>query len=110
TERGTSDLVSRLRAAGCVFAEDEARLLRERAADLAELEALAARRIAGEPLEQVLGFVDFCGLRLPVAPGVFLPRPPRAYLVREAARRTASGATVLDLCCGNGALGLALDR
>jgi release factor glutamine methyltransferase len=47
-------LVARLRAAGCVFAEDEAALLRSAASGEA-LEALVVRRVAGEPLEVLLG-------------------------------------------------------
>src|SRR5215468_4656915 len=61
-------LVARLRAAGCVFAEDEARLLADAARSPAELDTLVDRRVAGLPLEQV----------------------------------------VVDLCCGTGALGVAV--
>jgi release factor glutamine methyltransferase len=101
-------LVRRLRAAGCVFAEDEAALLLEAAGDPRELDALAARREAGEPLEQVLGWVGFCGLRVAVAPGVFVPRQRTALLVRLATARARPGTVVLDLCCGTGALGAAV--
>ena len=76
-------LVVRLRAAGCVFAEEEAGLLVEAAADPAALESLVRRREAGEPLEQLVGWVGFCGLRLAVAPGVFVPRQRTALLVHE---------------------------
>jgi hypothetical protein len=62
-------VVERLRAAGCVFAEKEARLLVEAAGTPGELERLLARRISGLPLEQVLGWVDFCGIRLTMRPG-----------------------------------------
>ncbi|WP_308470240.1 putative protein N(5)-glutamine methyltransferase [Kineococcus rubinsiae] len=99
-------LVRRLRAAGCVFAEDEARLLLE--ADPAELPALLARRVAGEPLEVVLGWAEFCGLRVPVDAGVFVPRRRTEFLVACAVGTTAPAAVVLDLCCGSGALGLAV--
>ena len=75
------ELVSRLRAAGCVFAEEEAALLAEAAGGAAELEALVVRREAGEPVEQLAGWVEFCGLRLVVAPGVFVPRQRTALLV-----------------------------
>ncbi|MGM7423685.1 methyltransferase [Cellulosimicrobium sp. CpK407] len=78
------DLAARLRAAGCVFAEDEAALLAARADDDAHLDALVARRVAGEPLEHVLGYVDFHGLRVAVDPGVFVPRQRTALLVDEA--------------------------
>ncbi len=101
----------RLRAAGCVFAEDEARLLCEAAGDGAELEALAARRIAGEPLESVVGWAEFFGLRIAVEPGVFVPRKRSELVVREAARLAAAaraGAVVVDLCCGSGAIGAAV--
>lgn len=110
------DLVSRLRSAGCVFAEEEAALLAERADDDAHLESLVARRVGGEPLEHVLGYVDFHGLRVAVAPGVFVPRQRTGLLVDEAVAlgRLGRGATaepslvVVDLCCGAGALGLAV--
>jgi release factor glutamine methyltransferase len=102
------DLVERLRAAGCVFAEEEAELLRARAADPAELEALTARRVVGEPLEHVLGWAEFHGLRVAVGPGVFVPRRRTEFLVDLAVERTHPGAVVLDLCCGSGALGAAV--
>ncbi|TDC71510.1 putative protein N(5)-glutamine methyltransferase [Streptomyces hainanensis] len=101
-------LVGRLRAAGCVFAEDEARLLAETARTSAELDALAARRIAGEPLEQVLGWAEFHGLRIAVDAGVFVPRRRTEFLVEQAAALAPPRAVVLDLCCGSGALGTAL--
>jgi release factor glutamine methyltransferase len=106
------DLVARLRAAGCVFAEDEARLLREAAAEGRNLEDLAGRRVAGEPLEHLLGWGEFCGLRLAVDPGVFVPRSRTALLVEQALRalpRAGAGRpVVVDLCCGCGAVGAAL--
>jgi release factor glutamine methyltransferase len=105
------DLVVRLRAAGCVFAEDEARLLLESVDGGRDLDELVERRIAGEPLEQLLGWVEFCGLRLAVAPGVFVPRSRTALLVREALAalpEPGTGGAVVDLCCGCGAVGAAL--
>ena len=99
-------VVAKLRAAGCVFAEEEARLLMADAPP--ELAALVARRVAGEPLEHVLGWVEFCGLRIAVDRGVFVPRRRTEVLVREAASVARPGAVVVDLCCGSGALGVAL--
>jgi release factor glutamine methyltransferase len=101
------DLVCRLRKAGCVFAEDEAKLLLSAARSPAELDAMAQRRVAGEPLEYIVGWVDFCGLKVSIDPGVFVPRQRSKMLVRESARRALPGAVILDLCCGSGALGLA---
>lgn len=102
------DVVARLRAAGCVFAEDEARLLLDEAASPEELDALLERRLGGEPLEHVLGWAEFAGLRVAVGRGVFVPRRRTEALVEEAVRLTRPGAVVVDLCCGSGALGLAV--
>jgi len=112
--------VTRLRAAGCVFAEDEARLLISAARTPAALAAMVDRRAAGQPVEHVLGWAEFCGLRIAVDPGVFIPRRRTEFLVRRAAalaRRAAPGpqdparpraVVVVDLCCGSGAVGAAL--
>ncbi|MEU4388500.1 putative protein N(5)-glutamine methyltransferase [Promicromonospora sp. NPDC023805] len=104
------ELVARLRAAGCVFAEDEARIITEAAdGDAARLEELAAARVGGLPLEHLVGWAELDGRRWLVAPGVFVPRQRSELLVREAAARAAdagSGPVLLvDLCCGCGALG-----
>jgi release factor glutamine methyltransferase len=101
-------LVERLRAAGCVFAEDEADVLLATTTDAARLDAMVRRRAAGAPLEQVVGWVEFCGLRLRVGAGVFVPRRRTEHLARAAAARTAPGALVVDLCTGTGAVGLAV--
>jgi release factor glutamine methyltransferase len=101
-------VVARLRAAGCVFAEDEARLLIAQARTPGELEAMVGRRAAGLPLEQVLGWAEFCGLRISVDPGVFVPRRRTEFLVRQAALLARPGDVIVDLCCGAGAIGAAL--
>lgn len=103
-----SAVVARLRAAGCVFAEDEAELLLSAARTPAELATLVERRAIGHPLEHVLGWADFRGLRITVDPGVFVPRRRTEFLVEQALALTPPGAVVVDLCCGSGALGTAL--
>ncbi|MEJ3747285.1 putative protein N(5)-glutamine methyltransferase [Actinomycetes bacterium KLBMP 9797] len=103
-----SVVVTRLRAAGCVFAEDEARLLLAAAATAAQLTAMVEERVTGVPLEYVLGWADFHGLRIAVEPGVFVPRRRTEFLVDEAITVAPPGAVVLDLCCGSGALGVAV--
>jgi release factor glutamine methyltransferase len=103
-----SDIVTRLRAAGCVFAEDEARLLIADARTPAELDAMVGQRAAGLPLEQVLGWAEFCGLRITVAPGVFVPRRRTEFLVRQAIALAGRDDVIVDLCCGAGAIGAAL--
>jgi release factor glutamine methyltransferase len=103
-----SVIVTRLRAAGCVFAEDEARVLISAAQTLADLTAMVDRRAAGLPLEHVLGWAEFCGLPIAVDPGVFVPRRRTEQIVHEATALARPGAVVVDLCCGSGALGAAL--
>ncbi|MCW2495626.1 putative protein N(5)-glutamine methyltransferase [Jatrophihabitans sp.] len=112
-----TELVETLRAAGCVFAEDEAELLLDAvsadarsypAGDRGGLAELVARRVAGEPLEYILGWVEFCGLQLRIDPGVFVPRQRTELLVEQARLLSPDPAVVLDLCCGCGALGIAL--
>ncbi|MGY0499884.1 putative protein N(5)-glutamine methyltransferase [Nocardia sp. FBN12] len=106
----TAAVVTTLRRAGCVFAEDEAALLLEAAAEDADrLSELVAQRVSGTPLEYLLGWVEFRGVRVGVRPGVFVPRQRTAFLVEQAVAGVAPGtvrACVVDLCCGSGALGL----
>ncbi len=103
-------LVRRLRMAGCVFAEDEADVLRGAAGSAEHLEQLVVRRVAGEPLEVVVGFADFCGVRVQVDPGVFVPRGRTALMVELAVEHLhgRAGPVQVDLCCGTGAIGLAV--
>jgi release factor glutamine methyltransferase len=98
-----AEVTARLRAAGCVFAEDEATLLCDAPAD--RRAELHERRVAGEPLEHVLGWELFCQRRITVGPGVFVPRRRTEFLARQAIALCHPGAVVLDLCCGSGAIG-----
>lgn len=101
-------LVERLRAAGCVFAEDEAALLVADASSTDELEEFVSRRVDGEPLEYILGWAEFAGRRFRIVPGAFVPRHRTEFLVALAVALTREDSTVLDLCCGTGALGATL--
>ncbi len=100
-----TDLVTRLRAAGSVFAEDEAALLIRAAADDAHLERMTQRRIRGDALEHVVGWTDFCGLRIPLDAGVFVPRRRTEVLARATLDRVRDGDLVVELCCGAAAIG-----
>jgi release factor glutamine methyltransferase len=104
----TDDLVATLRAAGCVFADDEARLLRAQARTATDLATMTARRVHGEPLEHVLGWAEFAGLRVAVGPGVFVPRHRSEFLVDRAVAARPHARVVVDLCCGSGAIGAAV--
>ncbi|MGW1916214.1 putative protein N(5)-glutamine methyltransferase [Streptomyces sp. NPDC002076] len=101
-------LVSALRAAGCVFAEDEAELILATARTPEEAGSMVERRAAGHPLEHVLGWAEFHGLRVTVEPGVFVPRRRTEFLVDQALAQAPQASVVVDLCCGSGALGAAL--
>ena len=110
-QQALADLYSpQLRAAGCVFAEEEAAKIAGAAASPREAEELLRRRLAGQPLEYVLGWAGFCGLRIAVCPGVFIPRRRTEFLAGAAV--AAAGAlpspVVLDLCCGSGAISAVL--
>ena len=121
--RAAEVLVRRLRAAGCVFAEEEAALILEQAAadedPGATADRLAAARESGLPLEQVLGWAGLAGVRVAVAPGVFVPRRRTELMVaqavalglgtvREGGRDGQARVVLLDLCCGSGAVAAAV--
>lgn len=112
-------ITSTLRSAGCVFAEDEARLLIGAAQNPTQLAELVRRRVAGMPLEYLVGWAEFAGLRIAVQPGVFVPRRRTEFLARQAADLVVQAcqghlpadqarAVVVDLCCGSGAVGAKL--
>lgn len=107
-------LVRRLRAAGCVAAEEEAAELREAAellatgGDVAVLEALVQRREQGEPLAWITGTLSFCGLRLRIDAGVYVPRIQSEELARRAIAVLQPGGRAADLCSGAGAVAAVL--
>lgn len=98
----TDPVVAQLRAAGCVFAEQEAQILMAAADDGAELSRLTARRVAGAPLEHIVGWVEFAGRRLAVGPGVFVPRKRSELLaaVTVASAATRERPRILEAYCG----------
>ena len=108
--------VAFLRAAGCVYAEEEAQILTEASHSTDELRSLLARRASGEPLEYIVGWAQFCGLRIPLCAGVFVPRRRSEFLAECAVQAVMAApgsldpgrVRVLDMCCGSGAIGLAV--
>ncbi|RII17605.1 Release factor glutamine methyltransferase [Streptomyces sp. YIM 130001] len=91
-----------------MFAEDEARLLIAAADTPDRLGALVRRRVDGLPLEHLLGWAEFCGLRIAVGPGVFVPRRRTEFLAELGGRLARPGSVVVDLCCGSGAVAAAV--
>ena len=104
-------LVGRLRAVGCVFAEDEAAEIRRvHGTDEQAADAVVAARKAGIPLEQALGVARFAGVEVEVGEGVFVPRLRAEPLVDDAVTAAPDARVIVDLGCGSGAIAAALDR
>ncbi|MBS1262496.1 MAG: Release factor glutamine methyltransferase [Calditrichaeota bacterium] len=76
----------------------------------ARFERMLERRIEGEPIEYILGEMEFYGSRFRVHPGVLIPRPESELLVEHAKRLAPKGGfeRALDVGCGSGALALTL--
>ena len=68
------------------------------------------RRVQGEPLQHILGYASFHGLRLQVSPDVMVPRPETERVVDRALAciEGVSGPRVLDVGTGSGCIALAL--
>lgn len=80
---------------------------------VAEYEALVARRASREPLQHITGSAPFYRLELSVGPGVFVPRPETELLVEEALgvlrlTEKTNAPRVVDLCAGSGAIAAAV--
>jgi release factor glutamine methyltransferase len=69
---------------------------------------MVEQRAAGLPLEYILGWAEFCGQRIALEAGVFIPRRRTEFLAHQAVEMGRPGAIVLDLCCGSGAVGAVL--
>ncbi len=102
-------MVARLAAAGCIAADEEAGVLLEAGAgDPSALEAMLARRETGEPLEWIVGWAPFCGLRIGVEPGVYVPRAQTEVLAYRAIELLGNDGIAIDLATGCGAVAVAL--
>lgn len=98
-------VAQRLAAAGCVSASEEAdELIAAASGDPATLEDIVTRRTNGEPVAWLTGGVTFCGLRLRVDPGVYVPRWQTEPLARRAASLLPPTGVGVDLCTGAGAI------
>lgn len=76
-------------------------------AALSGLKADMSRLAAGEPIQYVLGYTEFCGRKFKVGPSVLIPRPETGQLVDESLKLLAAmgrPAKVLDLCTGSGCI------
>lgn len=100
-----NELAARLAAAGCLSADEEAQELEAASeGDSARLEGMVQRRERGEPLAWIVGALDFGGVRVHVAPGVYVPRLQSVPLAQRAGQLLPVGGTAADLCTGSGAV------
>jgi release factor glutamine methyltransferase len=98
-------VVRALAEGGCVAPDAEAEaLLRASSEGVGPIEELIARRLRGEPLAWITGSVRFCGVRIRVDPGVFVPRPHSEGLARRAVSLLPAEGIAVDLCTGSGAV------
>lgn len=75
---------------------------------LERLQDIQAKRLAGEPIQYILGNAWFMGLHFAVRKGILIPRRDSETIVEATIRLAPQGATLLDLCCGSGCLGLSI--
>ena len=81
--------------------------------NIKDIGEILMRRAEREPLQYILGFVEFYGLKIKVGEGVLIPRPETELLAEEVIRLFTvhcSPFTVLDLCTGSGCLALAIAK
>lgn len=76
--------------------------------EIAQIEFLFRRRIAGEPVAYILGEREFFGLMLHVTPDVLIPRPDTELLVELALDLLPESGRVLDMGTGSGAIAVAI--
>ena len=102
-------MTERLIEAGCIAAGEEAdELIQAAAGDPDVLDDLISRRTTGEPIAWLTGAVVFCGIRLFVAPGVYVPRWQTEPLARRAMTLLPFAGVAVDLCTGTGAIAAVL--
>ncbi len=78
----------------------------------ARLEEMLARRIRREPVQYIVGYTEFMGLRLTIDSNVLVPRPETELIVERATQLVADrpAATVLDIGTGSGCIALAVNH
>jgi release factor glutamine methyltransferase len=82
----------------------------ETAIDPSPVEALLARRYAGEPLQYIRGKTEFYGREYRVDSRVLIPRPETEVLVDAALERAPRGGRVVDIGSGSGCIAISIER
>ena len=102
-------VVSALAEGGCVAPAEEADALFLAANEgVGPIEELIARRLGGEPVAWITGSVLFCGVRIHVDTGVFVPRPHTQPMALRAVDLLPATGIAVDLCTGSGAVAAVL--
>jgi release factor glutamine methyltransferase len=102
-------VVRALAEAGCVApAEEAAELVRAARVGHGSLDEMVERRRRGEPLAWITGSIRFCGIRVRVDPGVYVPRGHTEWLARRASSLLPHDGIAVDLCTGSGAVAAVL--
>jgi release factor glutamine methyltransferase len=78
--------------------------------DPAPLEALLARRYAGEPLQYIRGRTEFYSREFYVDDRVLIPRPETELLVEAALERAPRDGRVVDIGSGSGCIAITIER
>jgi release factor glutamine methyltransferase len=82
-------------------------------AQIQRVDSIVKRRLRHEPLQYILGYEEFLGLKLVVGPGVLIPRPETEFMAEYAIKTLIthhSSLNILDLCTGTGCLALAIAK
>ena len=78
----------------------------------AEQEALLINAIERlrkqEPVQYILGYSDFCGLRFKVTPATLIPRPETSELVEWVTSEASGTEQILDIGTGSGCIAVSL--
>ncbi|MGB9735374.1 MAG: peptide chain release factor N(5)-glutamine methyltransferase [bacterium] len=84
--------------------------IRVSSSELKKIQKAITKRIDHYPLQYILGFVEFMGIRFFINEGVLIPRPETELLVETALKYIdeLQYETILDLCCGSGVVGLSI--
>lgn len=78
--------------------------------ELSQMRPWIKRLSEGEPIEYIIGEVEFFGCRIKVDPRVLIPRPETEILVDHISKRLKGASSVWDVCTGSGCIGIALKK
>jgi release factor glutamine methyltransferase len=102
-------VIRALEEGGCIAPAAEAEALFDAVSEgVGPIDELVGRRVRGEPLAWIVGSVRFCGLRIRIDAGVFVPRPHTEALARRAVVLLPAAGIAVDLCTGSGAVAAVL--